>query len=293
MDRKEIIKALGDHFGIKPKYMGAPSFAYQFETSNGVYSVDQAGKVTDPEGNEVELNSLLTSSESITEPSSKEGIPSNENVSVKRLSSEGSSHGGSPDGGSASVDSAAESTAQDVEIDISLEGHNGLTLRNLVNLIYSKQELIAKAVGFTGNIIEEDFLTAIHDANVDTIEKLMATIIEVADKSCPGITFDFESRRAIFKFFQGEHDDEKIISYMQFVELLNNTAKTLKYASSKSKGSDNDKFTFRLFLIRLGMKGDLYKIARKVLLERLEGNSAFRYGSKSEKAVTETAENAS
>ena len=29
MDRKEKVKILGKHLGIKPKYLGAPSFAYK------------------------------------------------------------------------------------------------------------------------------------------------------------------------------------------------------------------------------------------------------------------------
>ena len=42
--------------------------------------------------------------------------------------------------------------------------------------------------------------------------------------------------------------------------------------------TDNDKYAFRCFLLRLGFIGDEYKIARKVLLRNLTGNSAFRYG---------------
>ena len=41
---------------------------------------------------------------------------------------------------------------------------------------------------------------------------------------------------------------------------------------------DNEKFAFRVFLIRLGFVGDDYKAARKILLKNLPGNSAFRNG---------------
>jgi len=66
---------------------------------------------------------------------------------------------------------------------------------------------------------------------------------------------------------------------------LNQNAKTLKHVSAKAKDTDNDKFTFRVFLIRLGMIGDEYKDTRKILLENLEGNSAFRSGKKPDKKV--------
>ena len=74
-------------------------------------------------------------------------------------------------------------------------------------------------------------------------------------------------------------------AYTQLVELLNQYAKTLKYASGKSKDTDNEKFTFRVWLNRLGMIGDEYKETRKILLQNLTGNSAFRYG-KPEKETT-------
>lgn len=62
---------MGKHFDVKPKYFGAPSFTYEFETSNGIFVVDQAGKVTNPEANEVELKSLLSGAPimGVTDPS--------------------------------------------------------------------------------------------------------------------------------------------------------------------------------------------------------------------------------
>ncbi|OME71491.1 hypothetical protein BSK65_10650 [Paenibacillus odorifer] len=154
------------------------------------------------------------------------------------------------------------------------------------NLIYSRQALIAKSIGYSGNIIEEPFIAAIHEPIADTDEKVKEKIAEVAHL-CPGFIFDFNNKKLTFKFFTGELNADKVQAYTHFVALLNETSKTLKYASSKSKDTDNDKFTFRLFLIRLGMKGDIYKTSRKILLEKLESNSAFRYGSKPEKVASE------
>lgn len=43
------------------------------------------------------------------------------------------------------------------------------------------------------------------------------------------------------------------------------------------KNTDNEKYTFRCFLLRFGMIGDEYKITRRILLRNLTGNSAFRH----------------
>ncbi|MEK5440114.1 MULTISPECIES: hypothetical protein [Paenibacillus] len=290
--RKELVKVLSNHFGVQPRYMGAPSFTYAFETSNGIYVVDQNGKVIDSEANLVDLESLLNGlSVSGVAAFADPEDPSNPVAPAEPEAS--NDHAPSVEAEAppepAVPSEQSESSITDLEITVELEGHTGLTLRNLVNLIYSRQALIARALGYNGNIIEEPFITAIHDRTVDTSEKLMEKIAEVANL-CPGIGFDFENRKLTFKFFHGELNAEKVQAYTQFVDLLNQTAKTLKYASFKSKDNDNDKFTFRLFLIRLGMVGEEYKTARKVLLDKLEGNSAFRSGSKPEKRVAEIVE---
>ena len=46
-------------------------------------------------------------------------------------------------------------------------------------------------------------------------------------------------------------------------------------ASSKKTETDNDKYTFRVWLMRLGMIGNEYKLVRKILLQNLDGNGAY------------------
>ena len=55
-------------------------------------------------------------------------------------------------------------------------------------------------------------------------------------------------------------------------------AKNLQRVVNKPDTSDNEKYAFRCFLLRLGMIGADYKAARKVLLRNLTGSSAFRHG---------------
>jgi hypothetical protein len=55
-------------------------------------------------------------------------------------------------------------------------------------------------------------------------------------------------------------------------------AKNSKRITVKEKETDNDKYAFRCFLLRLGFIGDGFKSARKILLEKLDGSSAFRNG---------------
>ena len=47
-------------------------------------------------------------------------------------------------------------------------------------------------------------------------------------------------------------------------------------ASRAKTNPENEKYTFRTWLLRLGMIGDEFKTARQHLLKNLEGNIAWR-----------------
>ena len=56
------------------------------------------------------------------------------------------------------------------------------------------------------------------------------------------------------------------------------------------KATDNEKYTFRCFLLRLGFIGNEYKQSRKILLRNLSGSSAFKSGAAKEVANDEIPE---
>lgn len=257
MDRKEIVKVLSEHFGVKAEYMGVPSFAYQIKTEGETYTIDRAGKITNAEGMEFKLEAILNSAvEEIAEIQSQENKAGIEEVTP------------------------IETQTAPAEISVLMGGHTGISLRNLVNMIYSKQQLIQKSLGIEESIIAEEFIKELNEAKISTIDDFKKAI--AGKENSIQIEFDFEEQRIGFNFIKAEV--ENIAAYTQFIGLLNQSSKELKHASYKVKITDNPKFTFRVFLIRLGMIGDEYKNARKVLLEKLEGNGAFRHG-KPEKKV--------
>ena len=247
MDRKEMVKQLGQHFGVKVQYMGAPSFAYQIQTPRGIITIDREGRITTESGKEEEFDTLIN-----------ETMEEKEHIAY--------------------------------EVVVPLEGHTGRTLRNLTNMIYSKQHLIKKSLGTTFDIVGADFSIGINEVPIETCEDFKSALEDIGEKSCEGIEFDFYKNTLTFKFLEGEVTPEKLEAYTQFVALLNQQAKELKRASAKAKTTDNEKYAFRVWLLRLGMIGDEYKMARKILLENLDGNSAFRSGSKPEKVKDGEAE---
>ena len=67
-------------------------------------------------------------------------------------------------------------------------------------------------------------------------------------------------------------------AYTHFISALCALASNAKRVTAKEKETDNDKYAFRCFLLRLGFIGSEYKAERKILLRNLTGSSAFRNG---------------
>ena len=67
-------------------------------------------------------------------------------------------------------------------------------------------------------------------------------------------------------------------AYTHFVSALCELAANAKRVTAKEKETDNDKYAFRCFLLRLGFIGSEYKTERRILLRNLTGSSAFKNG---------------
>ena len=226
MDRKEIVKVLGEHLGVKPKYLGVPSFAYKI----GDFTIDREGRILNERGDEVELEDILSPTEEVKE----------------RLEEEATEE---------------EMFIEEVNILISLEGHNLNTLKNLVNMIFSKQDLINKVFELDEDLISEREITKLNTSETleDFTENLKTEYIKIEGDNI-SFTLETDIARSASLFFG----------------LLNEKAKEIKYASSKQIITDNAKYAFRTWIMRLGMIGTDYKEVRKELLQNLNGNSAFR-----------------
>ena len=73
-------------------------------------------------------------------------------------------------------------------------------------------------------------------------------------------------------------EPEDADAYSRFLTALIDMAKNQKRINNKPDTSDNEKYAFRCFLLRLGFIGTEFKSVRKVLLRNLTGSSAFRNG---------------
>lgn len=75
-------------------------------------------------------------------------------------------------------------------------------------------------------------------------------------------------------------DGSETAAYSHFVTAICEMAKNQKRITAKEKDTNNEKYAFRCFLLRLGFIGSEYKAERKVLLKNLTGSAAFKSGEK-------------
>ena len=87
-----------------------------------------------------------------------------------------------------------------------------------------------------------------------------------------------------FPWFKQDASPEEIKAYMDFVTALCRMAKESKRITAKDKPTENEKYTFRCFLLRLGFIGDEYKQSRKILLQNFTGSSAWKNGAPDKEA---------
>lgn len=79
-----------------------------------------------------------------------------------------------------------------------------------------------------------------------------------------------------FPWFSTDTSPGEVQAYAVFMSRLCATAKEQKRVTAVERDAENEKYAFRCFLLKLGFVGDEYKEARKLLLARLEGDSARR-----------------
>ncbi len=268
MNRKEMIKTLEAHFSVKARYMGAPSFAYQIDINGKSYIIDRAGIIVTAEGEPIELDRLMNGDV-------EKELVADEVISQNTSTVEDKEAPANIDEANTEDKHTEQQEPISFEVSIPMDGHTYISLRNIVNMTYSKQGLVKRVFEVDYDIIDSAFTKAINSTEIQSMEDFKKVVTQ-NQEHCQGIGFNFSDKTIDFKFYNDQLNQDKLEAYIQFITLLSKSAKALKYASPKPTDTDNFKFTMRVWLIRLGFNGGEYKKVRKTLLENLSGNGAFR-----------------
>lgn len=298
-DRRTLVRALQEHLGINAVYAGPPKFTYQL----GGLTIERDGSIT--AANVADLKAVApfllergwvddealsgldvpTTASDLGATPETEAEPDEESGTVQDAVPEATAApasaletGETPE---AEVPADLEAATPEVEY-MNISTPADLTieqLRNLIFMIHSKQYLLNRSFGkdcisipkqlidrLTGNLPDatDDFQTILEDMD--------------AEESIQG--FDFKANVVTMRFPFNAKDS---LSWVVYADLLNRIVKAAKEATRVNpevQMPENEKFTFRGWLLRLGYKGSDTKAARHLLMANLKGNTAFPDDSK-------------
>ena len=177
-----------------------------------------------------------------------------------------------------------EEVPLDLELAFPVSQHNGVTLRNLVNLLYSRGKLIGKATG--GHFhVEEGLVEKLKDDSCTFA--IMNFINAVSDYEAEhGAALEglkITTEKVTFTGFPTAPDHEHLTAFAQLAVLMNQQAISQKRIQAKDVNDENEKYALRTWLLRLGMNGPDFKETRKILMENLSGHAAFRTDEEAQK----------
>ena len=188
---------------------------------------------------------------------------------------------------------AKVNTSCGIHIHVDASTHDVKTLRNIVNIMAAKEDLLYKAleVGSNREInyckkADTRFLDKLNDKR----PKTMSEIEEMWYNGRSGRNNHYNHTRyhglnlhsvfskgtIEFRLFNSTLHAGKVKAYIQLCLAISHQALVQKGASRMKTASDNEKYTFRTWLLRLGLIGDEFKTARLHLLEKLDGNIAWK-----------------
>ena len=243
--RKALVKAIADITGADFRYLGVPSLCYEVD----YLTIDREGSlIFDDSADSGEIEELL---EGLAQrgfiAEETEAATAEESAAREQEAAAQETEAAAPATEGDSGNETATPTLDDsigLTISFPIAGFDGDAYRKLCGLIDSKAGLIKKALGIDD------------------------------------LTVKVDAERISFPWFTVTPDAPVAKAAMELVAALCRTAKEQTRVTAKPRMVPNEKYAFRCFLLRLGFIGAEHKETRKVLLQNLTGNGAFRDGKK-------------
>lgn len=254
-ERTSAAKAIGEAIETRPVYMRAPSFAYQI----GGFTLGRDGELT--WDGSIDQETLHKALRALTAA----GIDHSEEYEGTGLET--------------APEPAGRATDDSIEVSLPTTNHTGRSLKNLVNLIYTRAGLINKATG-AGFAVDRGLIDALaEDDGINTAEDFRKAVDAYkADHKDALCGIEITAEKVTFCMAPSPEilTPEKIRAFMALACAMNQQAIRQKRIQAKTVNEENEKYAMRIWLIRLGMNGPENKEERRTLLQNLSGHTAFR-----------------
>ena len=185
-----------------------------------------------------------------------------------------------------------------IHVHIGLGEHTPKTLRNLVNIVNAHEDLLTQALAISPERrsrwcqpVNQRFLERLNRAKPQTSADLARIWYNDtnwewhASEHYDPSRYHLLNLHAVwqkgtieFRAFNSTLHAGEIKSYVQLCAAISFMALKASAASPRRPVTDHPAYTFRCWLLRLGMNGEEFKTARTHLLKNLPGNAAWRNG---------------
>ena len=180
-----------------------------------------------------------------------------------------------------------------IHVHIDASPFDARTLRNITNIMASNEDLIYKALQVSVSRehsycqkVEQRFLEELNRKKPKTLngveriwyggDSRRDTHYYDSRYHCLNLHSVFQKGTVEFRLFNGTLHAGKIKAYIQFSLAIGAQALNQSCASRRKTQTTNEKYTFRTWLLRLGLNGEEFATARYHLLKELPGCIAWR-----------------
>lgn len=289
-ERKRLADALGAILLWEPVYTKAPSFAYVVNN----YTVDKSGTIICPDSatqEEVEQIAAKLAAEGFTteiaDEAPVEDAPAEMPAETPDVAPEPEaatqSHGEAEEAadGQETPDVAEEPAMEDAPAEkIPDEAEAG----DDSEAVASDEDGTKLSISVPRANLPDDALERLRIL-VKNKEELFKRALQT-----DALPIEASEEEISFPWFTLTGIDGEAAAYTQFIAHLCNMAKEQSRILDRPYDGDNDKFAMRIFMVRLGMKGAEFALARKLMMKHLTGNSGWRYGAPPKKEPDTPAE---
>lgn len=180
-----------------------------------------------------------------------------------------------------------------IHVHIDASPFDARTLRNLCNIMYSKEDILYRALQVDVQR-ENRYCNKTETWFIDELDRRRPRSLEDLERiwyggdsrrdnhyddsryHCLNLHSVFQRGTVEYRLFNGTTHAGKIKAYIQLCLAVSAQALNQRCASRIKTQSSNEKYTFRTWLLRMGLVGEEFSTARLHLLGHLEGDIAWR-----------------
>lgn len=269
-DRKPLVEAISQILDKPAVYQGAPSFAYTV----GDFTVDRNGVLSYGNNIHPDFAAVLISD-------------LQERGFVAEIISDTDNNDELTAENAAATDNSTATTEASLEADDVEAGTETADDTVVTENIASTEANDAESPDILTIEVPDTGFTPEAKENIRKIVASKKTVLEKALEA-DSLPIVEKNGKITFPWFTLHGLDGEADAYSHLVTAICKMAKEQKRVTATEKPIENEKFTMRLFLIRLGFIGDEYKTARKILLRNLSGNASWKSGHKPERNTAAT-----